>query len=145
MTVISKSVTINAPVAQVQAFMDNPDITPEWYEGMETLTPSLGYPTEVGSTAVIEIKAGGMTMESNLEVAESEPEKLRVFKMDGMITGTNRWTIRPDGDVTHIDLTIDYEIKGGGIGKIMDKLFVERINDKNAEASLTNLKNRLEA
>ena len=145
MTVISKSVTINAPVAQVQAFMDNPDITPEWYEGMEMLTPSQGYPTEVGSTAVIEIKAGGMTMESNLEVTESEPEKLRVFKMDGMIVGTNTWNIRPDGDVTHIDLTIDYEMKGGGIGKIMDKLFVERINDKNAEASLANLKSRIEA
>lgn len=145
MTLINKSVTINAPVSQVQAFMDNSEITPEWYEGMESLTPSPGYPTKVGSTAVIEIKAGGMTMESNLEVTESEPEKLRVFAMDGMIVGTNRWTIRPDGDVTHIDLTIDYEMKGGGIGKIMDKLFVERINDKNAEASLANLKNHIEA
>ncbi len=145
MTLINKSVTINAPVSQVQAFMDNSEITPEWYEGMESLTPSPGYPTEVGSTAVIEIKAGGMTMESNLEVTESEPEKLRVFAMDGMIVGTNRWAIRPDGDVTHIDLTIDYEMKGGGIGKIMDKLFVERINDKNAEASLANLKNHIEA
>ena len=145
MTIISKSVTINAPINQVQALMDNPDVTPDWYEGMESLNPSQGYPTEVGSTAVIEIKAGGMTMESNLEVTESEPEKLRVFKMDGMIVGINRWELRPDGDQTHINLTIDYEMKGGGIGKIMDKLFVERINDKNAEASLANLKSKLEA
>ena len=125
--------------------MDNPIITPEWYEGMESITPSTGYPTEVGSSAVIAIKAGGMTMESKLEVTKSEPQKLRVFAMQGMISGTNTWQIRPDGDITHIDLTIDYEMKGGGIGKIMDRLFVERINDKNAAASLANLKAKLEA
>ena len=145
MTVISKSVTIGAPVAQVQAFLDDASQTADWYEGMESITAHKGYPTEIGSTAVIEIKAGGMTLESTLEITQREPEKQFQFSMDGMIVGTNTWELRPDGDQTHIDLTIDYEMKGGGIGKIMDKLFVERINDKNAEASLTNLKSRLEA
>ena len=33
---------------------------------------------------------------------------------------------------------------GGGLGKIADKLIVERMNDKNAAASLENLKAMLE-
>jgi uncharacterized membrane protein len=45
-----------------------------------------------------------------------------------------------EGDSTRVDLTFDYEMPGGGLGKIADKLVVERTNDKNAETSLANLK-----
>ena len=57
-----------------------------------------------------------------------------------MITGTNRWDMAQEGNGTKVTLTIDYEMAGGGLGKIADKLIVERMNDKNAATSLENLK-----
>lgn len=145
MTIISKSIIINAPVSKVQAFLDNASQTPEWYEGMEGINPEPGYPTEVGSKATIDIKSGGMTLNSTLQITKNEPEKLRQFSMAGMVSGTNTWQLKPDGNKTHVDLTIDYQMSGGGFGKMMDKLFVERINDKNAGQSLKNLKAKIEA
>ncbi len=144
MTIIQKSITVNAPVSQIQSLLDDAHKTTEWYAGMEAIKPEAGYPVEVGSQATITIKAGGMSLDSDLKVTQNEPGKVRQFAMEGMITGTNTWSFREDGNVTHIDLLIDYEMSGGGLGKLMDKLFVERMNDKNAATSLGNLKKLVE-
>lgn len=62
-----------------------------------------------------------------------------------MVSGTNRWDLAQEGAGTKVTLTIDYEMAGGGLGKIADKLVVERMNDKNAAASLENLKSAVES
>jgi carbon monoxide dehydrogenase subunit G len=60
--------------------------------------------------------------------------------MAGMITGTNQWETVQEGSGTRVTVTINYEMAGGGLGKIADKLIVERMNDKNTATSLENLK-----
>lgn len=67
------------------------------------------------------------------------------FSFDGMMSGTNSWKFREDGDVTHLNIIVDYQLSGGVLGKIMDRLFVERTYDKNSEQSLQNLKSMIEA
>ena len=37
-------------------------------------------------------------------------------------------------------MKIEYQMPGGGVGKIVDRLFVEKMNVKNLEDSLKNLK-----
>lgn len=145
MTTIKKSILINAPVEQVEALLNDPQRLPEWYPGVTTVAPSPGYPVEVGSTCKITYKAGGMTMESKFTTTESVPQSKRAFQMEGMITGTNRWDLSPEGSGTNVTVTIDYEMAGGGLGKIADKLIVERMNDKNAATSLENLKSMVES
>ena len=144
MTTINKSIEINAPLEQIEAVLNDPQRLPEWYPGVSEVDPSPGYPHEVGSTCKITYKAGGMTMESNFSTTEDVPHASRTFKMDGMITGTNRWDMSQEGNTTKISVSIDYEMAGGGLGKIADKLIIERMNDKNATASLENLKAMVE-
>lgn len=145
MTTIKKSILINAPVEQVEALLNDPQRLPEWYPGVTAVDPSPGYPVEVGSTCQITYRASGMTMESKFSTIESLPQSKRTFQMEGMITGTNRWDLTQEGAVTKVTVTIDYEMAGGGLGKIADKLVVERMNDKNAAASLENLKSMVES
>ena len=140
MTTIKKSIQISAPIDQLEAVFTDPQRLPEWYPGVTAVDPSPGYPAEVGSTCNITYKAGGMTMESKFTTTESIPQTQRIFQTDGMITGTNRWDMSQEEGGIKVTLTIDYEMAGGGLGKIADKLIVERMNDKNAEASLENLK-----
>jgi uncharacterized membrane protein len=140
MTTINKSILINAPVEDVEALMDDQDRLPEWYAGVTAAEAEPGYPEEIGSSNNITYKAAGITFKTKLTTLEFVPREQRKFKMEGMVTGTNHWQLTAEGDSTRVDLTFDYEMPGGGLGKIADKLVVERTNDKNAETSLANLK-----
>jgi len=144
MTTIKKSIVINASVEQVEAFLNDPQRLPEWYPGVTAIDPSPGYPVEVNSSCNITYKAGGVTMDSKFTTIDNVPLSKRTFKMDGMVIGTNRWDLSQEGSGTKVDLTIDYEMAGGGLGKIVDKLLVERMNEKNAATSLENLKSMVE-
>ena len=140
MTTIKKSIVIDAPLEQVDALLIDTQRLPEWYAGVTAVAPSPGYPVEVNSTCKITYKAAGVAMETNFTTIECVLKSTLTFQMQGMITGTNRWDISEEGSGTKVAVTIDYEMAGGGLGKIADKLIVERMNDKNAAASLENLK-----
>ncbi|MEM9776895.1 MAG: SRPBCC family protein [Chloroflexota bacterium] len=144
MTIISKSVEINKPLDDVKAFLDQTNRIPDWYEGIESVDPDPNYPLEVGSSCGMVAKSAGVTVESKFTLKKRESH-LMEFEFDGMMSGTNSWTFRESGDVTHLDLVVDYELSGGILGKIMDRLFVERTYDANSETSLQNLKLMIEA
>ena len=144
MTVISKSVTINKPLIDVKAFLDQTERIPDWYKGIESVDPDPNYPLEVGSSCDMVAKSAGVPVESKFTLTKRETY-LMEFEFDGMMTGTNTWTFRETGDVTYLDLIVDYQLSGGVLGKIMDRLFVERTYDINSETSLQNLKRMIEA
>jgi uncharacterized membrane protein len=81
-------------------------------------------------------KAAGISFDTSLTTVEYEQQKIRTFKLEGMITGANHWELTPEGDGTRVKMTLDYEMPCGGLGKIADRLFVQRTNEKNAENSL---------
>jgi uncharacterized membrane protein len=69
----------------------------------------------------------------------------QTIKMDGMITGSNRWRYGPEGSGTRVTATFDYEMPGGGVGQMLNKLVVEKMNAENLEKSLQNLKSLVES
>ena len=76
-----------------------------------------------------------------LERTEGQSAK---YKMEGMITGTNHWVFTPEGEGTLVKATFDYEMPGGVLGKLADKMIVERMNIENLEKSLNILKKLVE-
>lgn len=148
MTVIDKSITIEAPLTQVEAFMDQPLNIPEWFVGIESVKPEPDYPIEVGTTAQMVAKSAGVTVESKFTLIKRgmlSGNHIREFLIEGMMTGTNIWTLSEEDGMTHLNVIVDYQLSGGMLGKIMDRLFVERTYDKNTELSLQNLKSKMEA
>ena len=59
--------------------------------------------------------------------------------------GTVTWVTAGKGNATEASVRIDYQMKGGIIGTAMNALLVERMNEKNAERMLENLKMLAEA
>ena len=51
----------------------------------------------------------------------------------------------PEGQGTRVTMRFEYEMPGGGVGKLFDRLVVERMNAQNLERSLENLKRLLES
>ena len=54
--------------------------------------------------------------------------------------GTWRWQLEPREKSTHLSTEMEYEIAGGILGKAMNTMLVERMNEKNAERLLEHLR-----
>ncbi len=89
--------------------------------------------------------AAGARMEMTLTISEYEPGSVIAFEMEGMVTGTYRWDYLAEGDGVRLQGTVDYEMAGGALGKIADKLIVERMNITQMEKSLQTLKAKMES
>jgi hypothetical protein len=85
-------------------------------------------------------KSGGVKFDINQTVLERIEGQSSKFQMEGMITGTNQWVYQPEGEGTLVKATFEYEMPGGVLGKLADKMVVERMNVENLEKSLENLK-----
>ena len=65
--------------------------------------------------------------------------------MQGAMSGVLRFHLREaEPGKTEAGVRVEYEVKGGAVGRAVDSLVLERMNEKNAEQMLENLKQRLE-
>ena len=60
--------------------------------------------------------------------------------MEGMITGGYEEILQPVEDGTCFTMNYDYQMSGHGVGKIIDRLYVEKMMVKDLETSLNNLR-----
>lgn len=139
MTTVERSVVINATPEEIEAITLDAVRMPEWYVGIEQAIPDSTWP-EPGSMVEMVYKAAGIKFDMTMTVIEAVPGEYLSYQMEGMITGTTTWTSTPEGGGTRLSATFDYEMPGGGVGKIVDKLVVERMNTEQLEKSLHNLR-----
>lgn len=143
MATVERDIFINRPPEQVAAYMDDARRWPEWFAGVQSTEPEAGHPA-VGSAVKVAYKSMGTTFHLTMTLEAYQRGKLANYKMDGMITGVNNFTLVPENGGTRVKAYYDYDVPGGGLGKIFDKLVLERANTENLEKSLTTLKAKLE-
>jgi coenzyme Q-binding protein COQ10 len=132
------SVTINVPVEKVFDAITNPEIISQMSSG--SVTGTKGKYGELGSYADWEY----LKLHSRTTVTEvNRPYKL-VQEMSGAMPGKWIWNLKQDGQAVKVDFCIEYRVPGGILGKIADKLFLGRMNQKNLEKTLKNLKDYCE-
>ena len=144
MTVVERDIFIEASTEEIMEYsLYRPDTLPEWFAGVESVEYDDVYP-EAGGRMQVNYKAAGVTMETQMTVLQFIPGEVFEQQMDGIASGVQTWTYHPQDNGTVVAARFDYEMQGGGIGKIADKIFVERTNTKNLEDSLENLKRAVE-
>ena len=139
MAKVERSIVINASPEVLDAITSDGTRLTEWYVGIEKAEPDGTYP-EPGGKIVNTYKAAGVSFEITQTVLERVEGKSAKNKMEGMITGVNEWIYEPEGDGIRVTTKFDYEMAGGALGKIADKLVIEKMNAENLEKSLENLK-----
>lgn len=138
----SHSVHVDAPVSDVFAYMDRPENQPE-------ITPSLTRSKilaerEDGSKHVAYgYGLGGITMDGELDAVEYEPEERVVWEMTGDLSGEITWAFDPEDDGTRVTYAAAYDVPGGVL-ETLAAPFVKRYNKREVEATLENLKTRVE-
>jgi uncharacterized protein YndB with AHSA1/START domain len=141
MPTIHKSTVVNAPIETVFDALDDPEALPQYIPPMTQVREVHRSNQRLGDSFQATYVVLGMHFDESFTYAEYvRPTKL-VTRFVGPMTGTMGATLTLQKEATtHVDLAIDYQMPGGLVGKVADALLVERMNEKNAEHMLENLK-----
>jgi hypothetical protein len=139
MTTVERSILINASTDAIDAVALDGHRLSEWYVGIEQAAPDDLYP-EVGGQVSLVYKAAAVTFSLTLTVQQLVRGHHISYQMSGMMVGTQEWSYTPGNGQTHLTAQVKYDMPGGALGKIADKLVVEGMNARNLEESLENLK-----
>jgi uncharacterized protein YndB with AHSA1/START domain len=144
---IRQSSHIDASPEQVFALAIDAKRVPEWNASVVETRDVSGPLDRVGASYTAILKLGGRRLEGQWEVSRVEQPGL--LEITGTAPGGGRATainrFEPAAMGTDFSLEVDYELPGGFVGGIADKLFVERAIERDAKHSLENFKAICEA
>ena len=148
MSHIHKSILINAPVEKVYNFARDPRRWNTFFVGLGAPEDIKGN-GEAGTTVKQNFTMLGIAFPITTRVVDEKLVGTKAYwkgAVEGPLTATNDWNYTAKGpDQTEIAVDIDYTIPGKLLGKITDKLLVEKIQDKAAATTLENFKLLCEA
>jgi uncharacterized membrane protein len=140
---IEKSVTIDAPVDRVFAYVTDIQSIPQWW------------PIEVRNATAERAAKGvkydwtyrmlGIPFHGTSEHVEVQPGERILIQSTGGIPNTLEYRLASQEGKTVVTMTMDYTVPGSVLGKLADKLVIERVNDNAAANIMANLKTICEA
>ena len=133
------SVTVNASIEKVFDAVADPEKVAQ-ITTTAVLTGTKGKPDELGSYSEWTYPVAGMKVRGKMTVSEVDKPRLLVQEMSGTMPGKWIWNLKLEGEAIKVDFCIEYRVPGGILGKIADRLFLGRINQKNMDNTMRGLK-----
>jgi uncharacterized membrane protein len=144
---ISKSIVVGAPVEKVHAIAQDPERWTSWLIGLgetEKMSGDGGASTMVEHSYVMAGARIPVTTEVLENSSGADGARYRA-RARGPLAGEHTWTYEPVNGGTRVTLEMDYQVPGAALGKIADRLIVERMQARSFAQSLENLKMLCEA
>lgn len=142
MATITKSIMIEAPVKQVFSYVDEPVNLPEIWPSMVEVKDVATLPTGGHKFHWI-YKMAGKRFEGDAETVEFELDRHILRKSTGTFPSTFEYTFFPENGRTKLELKAVYDPPKDLVGKFAEP-FILKLNEREAETVLANLKDRLE-
>jgi carbon monoxide dehydrogenase subunit G len=139
MAEIHRSATVAAPVEQVFAIVDDPATFPKYVPNVQDVVDVRRSAGRIGDSFRVIYRVLGVTFDEKFTVTESERNRRITSTFSGGMTGTFAWKFEPQGGESKVDVDIDYQLAGGPVGKAVDSLMLQRVNEKTIEEMLQNL------
>lgn len=143
MQTITSGVLVNAPLEQVFNFLVDPHNLSDIWPGIVEVKSVKKSKNNDGFKFNWEYKMAGLQFEGKCDTIEYTPYEGIVIKSTKGLDSTITWTLKPIGQETHVALKFEYQIPAS-ILKQMEEQAVAQENEREVEAMLQNLKNRLE-
>jgi len=139
---IRESIHVDAPIEQVWELSANCGRYLEWQTGIVEVRDCTSPIDHVGAKYIAVYKSMGRTLEVTVEVRRAEKPRLIENKVTvpGGGRGTLLQTAEPAGGGTDLTFTMDYELPGGFVGGMADKLFMERAIERDIRHGNENFK-----
>ena len=140
------SIEIARPPEEVFAYATDPSRLAEWQESVVSTRIEGSGPPAVGSRVVVTRRIGRGERAMTAEMTElNPPRSWGVRGVDGPVRGNVKGTIDPLDDSARSRVTIELDLQGHGLGKLLVPLVVRRQAQKEMPTNLRNLKERLES
>ena len=144
MTSIVASTEISRNPDDVFAYVTDPTQLPEWQESV-IKAESSQIPARIGTRARVTRRVGRRELTQSAELADLTPPTRWVVRgLDGPVRGNVTGRIEPLDDGTRSRVTIELELEGHGIGKLLLPLFVQRKAQDEMPRNMQRLKEQLE-
>ena len=100
----------------------------------------------VGDEFDQQLRIAGVPLRTHWRVVEFQPPRSLTYEVTAMAAGrmTLRQEVSPSGEGSRVEFDVDYDLPGGFLGEALDRVYVERRNEREVEHSLRNLKDLLE-
>jgi uncharacterized membrane protein len=142
---LDNSIDIKASPDQVFSYLADVTTHPEWVKWTKDAEATSVEPVGLGATSTEVMQVGPRKETIETVTTEYKEGQYVTRRHTRGMEMTSRLSVLPFGDGTKVAWSIDYQPPMGGMGKLMDKLFMERLFDQLMKDSLTNLKNRMES
>jgi len=140
------TIEIARPPLEVFEYVTDPSRLAEWQESVVSSRPEGTGPPGVGMRASVTRRVGPIERAMTAELAQlTPPTSWAVRGVDGPVRGNVNGTIVPLDDGVRSRVTIELELVGYGIGKLLVPLVVRSQARKEMPTNLRNLKERLES
>lgn len=140
---IEKSISIEAPVEKVFAYINDPTNLPEVWPSMVEVNEVNLVPEGVGSSYQWVYKMAGIRFKGTTEVIEYVANQWIIVKDKGGIEATRSVTVQPEYGGTKYTALVEYTVPIPLLGKLAEA-FIRRQNENEMDMFLSNLKARLE-
>ena len=142
---IEAKVEIEAPMEKVFDYVaDVAETHAEFFHFVQKVEATSELKQGPGATFRYEAKSGGVKSWFENKVTKYVKNELMEWKSIAGMRNEGRWTFGPTEKGTQVTFLMDYELPGSYLGKVLDKLFVERQNKNDVNQSLQRLKAILE-
>ena len=142
---LDNSIDIKAPADQVFEFVSDVTTHPEWVKWTKEAEVTSLEARGVGTTTAGVMQVGAKKEHIETLTTEYKDGQFVTRRNTRGMEMMDRLSVLPFGDGTKVAWSIDYTPPMGGLGKLMDMLFMERLFDQLMKDSLANLKERLES
>jgi uncharacterized protein YndB with AHSA1/START domain len=144
MASIVASTEISRNSDDVFAYVTDPTRLPEWQESV-VKAESSQTPARVGTRARVTRRVGRRELTQSAELAELTPPTRWVVRgLDGPVRGNVTGRIEPLDDGARSRVTIELELEGHGMGKLLLPLFVRRKAEEEMPRNMQRLREQLE-
>jgi uncharacterized protein YndB with AHSA1/START domain len=140
---IKRTAFIEAPPAKIFSYLMNVKNLPEIWPSMVEVSNVKTKPDGTTESNDFTYKMAGVKFHGHTEYADVERDRRIVWKSEGGIKSTIRWTFAPHGSGTDVIDEVEYEMPETLLSRLAAP-FVRRINEHEADACVENLKARME-
>jgi uncharacterized protein YndB with AHSA1/START domain len=144
METIKRTAFIDAPPEKIFSYLMDPKNLPEiWPSVVEVsnVTAKADGTTQGNDWTY---KMAGMKFQGHTEFVDVQRDRRIVWKAEGGIKSTIRWTFVPHGKGTDITDEVEYEMPPNLLARLAAP-FLRRLNEHEADACVHNLKARMES
>jgi uncharacterized protein YndB with AHSA1/START domain len=144
---IERSIEIEASPEAVFEVLTDLDRLPDWSTVTVKTHEVPDGELKVGSEFRQTLRVLGRDIDCDWRVTEADPPNRIAYEATAPGGGQLRMAqqVRGEGSRSRVELDLDYELPGGFAGELVDRTYAERRNEREAEHSLHNLKDLLEA